>query len=138
MDNNNMNQPQGDQYQNAYQQPMDQYQNAYQQPMDQAQNAYQQPTAYQQPVYQNVYQTSNDYEEPVSVGNWMLSMLVLAIPCVNVIMMFVWAFSGSTPKSKSNFFKAYLIWFAIAFVLYLLFFLLIGGLAGMSEFLSDL
>jgi len=51
-------------------------------------------------------------EEPLSVGEWMLTMLVMMIPCVNIIMMFVWAF-GSGNKSRSNYFKASLIWAAI-------------------------
>ena len=38
----------------------------------------------------------------------------MMIPCVNIIMMFVWAFSSTEKKSKSNFFKAYLIFFGIA------------------------
>ncbi|NBK94036.1 hypothetical protein D5278_19065 [bacterium 1XD21-13] len=46
----------------------------------------------------------------------MISLLVMFIPCVNIVMMFVWAFSSKEKKSKSNFFKAYLIFFAIAIV----------------------
>ena len=46
----------------------------------------------------------------------MISMLVMLIPCVNIVMMFVWAFSSTEKKSKSNFFKAYLIFFAIMMV----------------------
>jgi heme/copper-type cytochrome/quinol oxidase subunit 2 len=49
-------------------------------------------------------------EEPVSLGEWMLTMLVMCIPLVNIIMTFVWAFSSSAKKSKSNYFKASLIW----------------------------
>ncbi|MCH5259777.1 MAG: hypothetical protein J1F18_08490 [Lachnospiraceae bacterium] len=55
------------------------------------------------------------------MGEWLLSLIVLLIPCVNIIMMFVWAFSSTEKKSKSNFFKAYLIYFAIAFVVMMLF-----------------
>ena len=62
-----------------------------------------------------------DLEEPVKMGEWLLSLIVLMIPCVNIIMMFVWAFSNTEKKSKSNFFKAYLIYFAIVFVLMMLF-----------------
>ena len=45
----------------------------------------------------------------VSVGFWMLAILVMAIPCVGWIMMFVWAFSGDN-ESRKNYFKAMLIW----------------------------
>jgi hypothetical protein len=56
-------------------------------------------------------------EEPVSFGDWMLTILLMFIPCVNIIMMFVWAFGSSTKKSKSNFFKAALVWYLIVIVL---------------------
>jgi len=41
----------------------------------------------------------------------------MSIPCVNIIMMFVWAFGSGTNKSKSNFFKANLVWTLIWTVL---------------------
>lgn len=57
----------------------------------------------------------------VGIGEWLVALLVMSIPCLNIIMMFVWAFSGSN-KSKQNYFKAYLIFigiiFAIVFLLY--------------------
>lgn len=72
------------------------------------------PNVYQ--PYNNVPPYGNDQlelEEPVKVSEWVLSMVLMMIPCVNIIMMFVWAFSSTEKKSKSNFFKAYLIFFAI-------------------------
>ncbi len=91
-------------------------------PPFQQQTTYQDQTYQQQPYQQNVYQqagnsnfTAQPYmEEPMSVSDWMLTMLVMCIPCVNIIMMFVWAFSNSEKKTKSNYFKAALIWVAIA------------------------
>lgn len=68
----------------------------------------------QQP-YQQEYQNEN-LEEPVTFGDWMLSLLLMMIPCVNIVMMFVYAF-GNGKKSKSNFFKAYLVWMLISIVL---------------------
>ena len=60
--------------------------------------------------YQNPYQSSQlDLEEPVKMSEWLISMLLMLVPCVNIVMMFVWAFSKTEKKSKSNFFKAYLI-----------------------------
>lgn len=61
-----------------------------------------------------------ELEEPVKVGEWVLSLLLMMIPCVNIIMMFVWAFSSTEKKSKSNFFKAYLIFFGISIGLMML------------------
>ena len=79
------------------------------------------PNAYQ--PYNNIPPYGNDQlelEEPVKVSEWVVSMVVMMIPCVNIIMMFVWAFSNTEKKSKSNFFKAYLIFFAIAMALVVL------------------
>lgn len=58
-----------------------------------------------------------EFEPPVTMGEWLVSMLLMLIPCVNIVLMFVWAFSSSEKKSKSNFFKASLIMTAIAIVL---------------------
>ena len=102
----NMNQ-QGD-YQQQYQQA--QYQQGdYQQQYQQA--GYQQPM-YQQPVYQPYAQDTE-----VSVGDWIVTMILCCIPIVNIIMLFVWAFSGGTKDSKSNWAKAQLIMFLIGIVL---------------------
>ncbi len=59
--------------------------------------------------------------KPVSVGNWMLTYLLMCIPLVNIVMLFVWAFSGGTPVSKSNWAKASLIWVLISVVLWFVF-----------------
>ncbi|MDE6881968.1 MAG: hypothetical protein K2P48_02510 [Lachnospiraceae bacterium] len=94
----------GQNYEGGYQQynGAQPYQNTYQ-------NTYQ--NAYQNP-YQNNSQM--ELEEPVKISEWVLAMVLMMIPCVNIIMMFVWAFSSTEKKSKSNFFKAYLIFFGIS------------------------
>lgn len=83
-----------------------------------AQPQYQQQ--YQQPVQQQ-YQAQTYMPtrkpDPVSVGNWMLTMLLSAIPIVNIIMVLVWAFGSSTEQSKSNWAKATLIWVLIEIAL---------------------
>jgi len=75
------------------------------------------PNIYQQPMYQQqMYQPyPGELEEPVSLGEWITSLLILMIPCVNIVMIFVWAFGSGTKKSKSNYFKASLIMSAIFF-----------------------
>jgi hypothetical protein len=57
------------------------------------------------------------YDAPVSVGDWMLTMLICIIPLVNIVMLFVWAFSAETNTSKANWAKASLIWMAIGIVI---------------------
>ncbi len=52
----------------------------------------------------------NDTEyKPLSIGNWLITLIILAIPPVNIIMLIVWAASGSTHPSKRSFAQAYLI-----------------------------
>lgn len=78
--------------------------------------------------YQAPYQQSQlDLEEPVKMSEWLISMLLMLVPCLNIIMMFVWAFSKTEKKSKSNFFKAYLIVFGVLFALYLVIVIMIAA-----------
>lgn len=122
--NNQGGNNQGVYSQNAYQNNYNQnnYNGNYQQyPYQNYNGNYQMP--YQQP-------SQLDLEEPVKMGEWLLSFLIMVIPCVGIVMMFVWAFSQTEKKSKSNFFKACLIVYAIAFV--------IGISAGVVEGLAGL
>ena len=67
-----------------------------------------------------------DLEEPISMGEWLVTMLLMLIPCVNIVLMFVWAFSSKEKKSKSNYFKAALIFAAIVLVLYIILIAIFG------------
>lgn len=61
----------------------------------------------------------------MSLGDWIITLIVLAIPVVGFIMMLVWGFSKSTNPNKANYCKAALIFMLIAIVL----FMLLGGMA---------
>ena len=77
---------------------------------------------------------TNTNNEPVTLGNWMLTYLLLVIPIVGFIMLFVWAFSSNTPASKSNWAKAMLIWGLIGIVFYMVLFMMMGlGASVMSQ-----
>ncbi len=67
--------------------------------------------------------------EPVSIGNWLLTYLITAIPLVNIIMLFVWAFSSTTHPSKANWAKASLLMFVIVIGL-MITIGVVGGLIG--------
>ncbi len=54
-----------------------------------------------------------EMEIPVTVGEWLLTMLLMLIPCVNIVLLLVWAFGDKEKKSKSNYFKARLIYYGI-------------------------
>jgi len=59
--------------------------------------------------------------ETVSVKEWIITTVILLIPFVNLVMPFVWAFSGNTNPSKANYFKAFILTTSLAVVLYFLF-----------------
>jgi len=62
----------------------------------------------------------------VTLGDWLITLLIAAIPLVGFIMLFVWAFGGNTNINKANWAKATLIWIAVVVSLYLLVFIGIG------------
>ncbi len=51
-----------------------------------------------------------------STSDWMLTMLLLALPIVGFIMLLVWAFGGNK-DCRSGFAKAVLIWYLIGIIL---------------------
>ena len=53
----------------------------------------------------------------LTVKDWMITILITAIPLAGIIMLFVWAFGSNENPSKSNWAKATLIWAAIGMVL---------------------
>ena len=65
--------------------------------------------------------------ETVSVGDWLITILITAIPLVNIIMLFVWAFGGGNNPSKSNWAKATLLWIAIMIALTILVIVIFGA-----------
>jgi len=71
----------------------------------------------------------------MSLGDWIITFIILAIPLVNIIMLFVWGFSSNTNPNKQNFAKATLIIYLVAFVLFFLFggMAFLGAMRGMPE-----
>ena len=64
----------------------------------------------------------------MSVGNWMITMLITMIPLVNIVMLLIWSFGDNTNLNKANWAKASLIYMCIVIVFYLIFFLALGAL----------
>ncbi len=69
----------------------------------------------------------NQNYQPVSVGQWLVTLLLMIIPIVNIILLFVWAFGSNAPVSKSNWAKATLIWLAIVIALNIVFMVMFGA-----------
>lgn len=140
-DQNQGNQYQSNQYQN------DQYQN------DQSQSNQYRSNQYQGNRYQNDqyrggsqnygYQNNYDYNtgstpkytqnyeqgmdtSPMSMGDWLLTILVSMIPCAGLVLYIVWAFGKTGNINRRNFCRANLIIMACVFVLYLILMLVFG------------
>ena len=56
----------------------------------------------------------------MSVGEWLITMLIMIIPIVNIVMLFVWGFGS--PDKRRNYARASLIWMAICIVLVIIFY----------------
>jgi hypothetical protein len=63
----------------------------------------------------------------VSIKDWVITLIITAIPIVGFIMLFVWGFGSGTNENKANWAKAALIMVAIMIALYLLFFMIFGA-----------
>lgn len=48
--------------------------------------------------------------QSVSMWFWLFSMIVMAIPLVNIVMTLIWAFTGEN-ESRKNYFKAIIVFF---------------------------
>jgi len=56
----------------------------------------------------------------MSVGEWLITMLIMIIPIVNIVMLFIWGFGS--PDKRRNYARASLIWMAISIVLVIIFY----------------
>ena len=116
--------------------PMQQYQPQQQVPLMQQYQPQQQVPPMQQ-MYQPQYGTANTAwqdtnDQPLSVGGWIATMIVLMIPVVNFIMLLVWAF-GSGNKSRKNYCLASLI-IAVVMIALIMVFYIAFGLSAASAF----
>lgn len=60
-------------------------------------------------------------EGSISVEEWIFIFILLAIPFVNIVLIFVWAFSDSVNETQKNYAKATLIMIPIGIILGLIF-----------------
>ncbi|MDR2898712.1 MAG: hypothetical protein LBU94_00160 [Clostridiales bacterium] len=68
------------------------------------------------------------YQPEMTVKDWLITLLIMVIPCVNIIMLFVWAFSSGGNETRRTFAKAYLIFMAIMIVVSIIFSFFVGGI----------
>ena len=74
-------------------------------------------------------------QEEMTVGKWLLTIFVTSMGCIGLIFLFVWGF-GDGPKARQNYCKAMLIFMGIAIAIYLIFYIFIFAVAGLT--LSDI
>lgn len=83
---------------------------------------------YQQNYNQNYSGNSGKkpLDAPVSMGEWLLTILAGLVPCVGIVLYFIWAFGANTNINRKNYSRAMLIVMAVVIVLYTLFFVVFG------------
>lgn len=70
----------------------------------------------------NQIQVREVNDQPMTLEDWIITFLLLAIPFVNIVLLFVWAFGKNINKSKKTYCQAELILLGFLLILYLVFF----------------
>ncbi|MEP1096004.1 MAG: hypothetical protein ABJG78_12900 [Cyclobacteriaceae bacterium] len=74
-------------------------------------------------------------DSTMSVKDWVITIIIAAIPLVGLIMLFIWGFGSGTNQNKANWAKAVLIFYLIMIVFYFVFgAALIGGILASGGF----
>lgn len=73
------------------------------------------------PVYTKAPIVPESPEKAMSLGDWMITLLLLFIPIVNIVMLIVWSVDSKTSETKKHFAWAYLIYMAIGIVFSIIF-----------------
>ncbi|HOI87121.1 MAG TPA: hypothetical protein PLV51_04595 [Lentimicrobium sp.] len=70
--------------------------------------------------------TDQASERNMTVADWMLTLLLTAIPVVNLVMLSVWAFGSSKQNPRKTWAKASLLWLITAICLTVILLLVFG------------
>ncbi|BAB04454.1 hypothetical protein P4637_06815 [Halalkalibacterium halodurans] len=88
-------------------------------------------TEVQTTTAQSTVHVAEETAPVMKVSEWLITMLLLVIPIVNLIMVCIWAFGGNANPNKENYSKAFLIMMAIVvglYVILLIFFFMFAAL----------
>lgn len=87
-------------------------------------------------MYDNPHQINEEPAvPPIKIGEWIWSIILMGLPLINIAVLLIWAFGGTTNQNKSNWAKANLILMVIGTVFYVLFLVVFG--AAMYEILGE-
>ncbi|MBL0014195.1 MAG: hypothetical protein IPP30_11010 [Flavobacterium sp.] len=67
-------------------------------------------------------------QKPMSVKDWLITLLLMAIPVVGIVLLFVYAFGNNENVNKQNWAKAQLIMIGIVLALVIFCLLLFGSI----------
>ena len=67
-------------------------------------------------------------QKPMSVKDWLITLLLMAIHVVGIVLLFVYAFGNNENVNKQNWAKAQLIMLAIVFALVIFCLILFGSI----------
>ena len=81
------------------------------------------------PVYQSGKPEPEAESTVVSTVEWVWSILLSAVPLVNLVVLIIWGFGGGTAASKRNWARAQLILVAVGTVFSILMMVLLASLA---------
>ena len=70
----------------------------------------------------------NQNQKPMSVKDWLITLLIMAIPDVGLVMLFVYAFGSDGNENRRNWAKAQLIVMAIVLGLVILGMIIFGSI----------
>ena len=68
----------------------------------------------------------------MTTGDWFVTLLILALPLVNIIMYLVWAFSSTGNLNRRNYCRAVLLWFLVGIGLLVVFMMVAGVIAALT------
>jgi len=64
----------------------------------------------------------------MTLGDWIIVFLISSIPCVNIIMLIVWAVSGTGNINRKRYAQAYIIFFLIVMAISIVVGILFGAI----------
>lgn len=66
------------------------------------------------PVYSQQSTQSSEDLDLITMGQYLIMFLIMAIPIAGIVMLFIWSFGSEAGPNKKNFARAYLVMMLIA------------------------